>query len=137
MKNSSKFCLPCLTHRLLVKRQFFMMCICVAIGRIGSLFEFENCVDSKLSIVKNEQFIDPEHLADYPYCGSMNTNTIFYNIMNAQDDSKPSVRAVNTNKTDDESIYRWLVLLRTESWKIDNPKWSYQKYCTGAVITER
>ena len=130
MKNSSKFCLPYITHRLLVKRQCFLMFICVAIGSIRSLIE--NCVDSKFSIVKNEQFIDPDHFAEYPYCGSMNTDNIFYNIM-----SKPSVRAVNTNKTDDESIYRWLVLLKTESWKTDRSGLSYELHCTGAVITER
>ena len=130
MKNASKFCLPYITHRLLVKRQFFLMFICVAIGSIRSLIE--NCVDSKFSIVKNEEFIDPDHFAEYPYCGSMNTDNIFYNIM-----SKPSVRAVNTNKTDDESIYRWLVLLKTESWKTDRSGLSYELHCTGAVITER
>ena len=106
------------------------MFICVAIGSIRSLIE--NCVDSKFSIVKNEQFIDPDHFAEYPYCGSMNTDNIFYDII-----SKPSVRAVNTNKTDDESIYRWLVLLKTESWKTDRSGLSYELHCTGAVITDR
>ena len=125
MQNYSKFCLPYITHRLLVKRQCFLMFICVAIGSIRSLFE--NCVDSTLSTD-----IDPDHLAEYPYCGSMD--------IQYTDEEQPSVRAVNTNETDDLSsyrIYRWLVLLKTEIWKTDGSPDPEVSQCTGAIITER
>ena len=125
MKNSSKLCLPYATRRSLIQRQFFLICICVAIGSIRSLFE--NCVDSTLSTD-----IDPDHLAEYPYCGSMD---ILYTDL-----SEPSVRAVNTNETDDLSsyrIYRWLVLLKTEIWKTDGSPDPEVSQCTGAIITER
>ena len=129
MKNSSKFCLPYITHRSLIQRQFFLICICVAIGSIRSLFE--NCVDSKLT--KNGYpDIDPDHLAEYPYCGSMD--------IQYTDEEQPSVRAVNTNETDDLSsyrIYRWLVLLKTEIWKTDGSPDPEVSQCTGAIITER
>ena len=131
MKNSSKLYLPYITHRSHLKMQLFLMCICVAIGSIRSLFE--NCVDSKLSDTKNGYTdIDPDHLAEYPYCGSMD--------IEYTDEPEPSVRAVNTNETDDLSsyrIYRWLVLLKTEIWKTDGSPDPEVSQCTGAIITER
>ena len=134
MKNSSKLCLPYITHRSHVKMQLLLMCICVAIGGIRSLFE--NCVDSKLSKTKNgytsNPDIDPDHLAEYPYCGSMD--------IEHTDEPEPSVRAVNTNETDELSIYRiyrWLVLLKTEIWKTDGSPDPEVSQCTGAIITER
>ena len=100
MNNSSKLCSLYITRGFLIKGQFFLVCICVAIGSIRSLFE--NCVDSKLSKTKNgytsNPDIDPDHLAEYPYCGSMD--------IEYTDEPEPSVRAVNTNETDELSSYR-------------------------------
>ena len=132
MKNSSKLCLPYVTRRSLIQRQFFLICICVAIKSIRSLFE--NCVDSKFVIQKSvhNPDIDPDHLAEYPYCGSMD--------IEYTDEKQPSARAVNTNETDDLSIYRqyrWLVLLKTEIWKTDGSPDPAVSQCTGAIITER
>ena len=132
MQNSSKLCLPYATRRSLIQRQFFLICICVAIGSVRSLFE--NCVDSKFVIQKwvHNPDIDPDHLAEYPYCGSMD--------IQYTDEEQPSVRAVNTNETDDLSIYRlyrWLVLLKTEIWKTDGSPDPEVSQCTGAIITER
>ena len=116
-----------------MKRQLFLICICVAIGSIRSVFE--NCVDSKLSMTKNGYTttdIDPDHLAEYPYCGSMD--------IEYTDEPEPSVRAVNPNETDDQSIYRlyrWLVFLKTETWKTDGSADPEITQCTGAIITER
>ena len=97
---------------------------------------FENCVDSKLSKIKNKYTInpdiDPDHLAEYPYCGSMD--------IEYADEPEPSIRAVNTNETDDLSVYRlyrWLVLLKTETWKTDGSVDPEITQCTGAIITER
>ena len=103
MKNSSKLCLPYVTRRSLIKRQFFLICFFLAVGSIISVFE--NCVDSKLSKTKNKYTINPdiddEHIAEYPYCGRMD--------IEFTDEPEPSVRAVNTNETDDLSIYRLVV----------------------------
>ena len=111
-----------------------MICFFVAIGSIRSVFE--NCVDSKLSMIKNKYTINPdiddEHIAEYPYCGSMD--------IEYTDEPEPSARAVNTNETDDQSIYRlyrWLVLLKTETWKTDGSVDPQITHCTGAIITER
>ena len=132
MNNSSKLCSLDIKRGFLIKGQFFLVCICVAIGSIRSLYE--NCVDSKFSIIQNEQFIDPEHLADYPYCGSMN--------IQYTDEPAPRVRAVNTNKTDYESNYRWLVFILSKTWKTIHTggigsQETFINSCTGAIITER
>ena len=120
-----------ITRRLLVKEQLFLVCICVTIGSVRTYYYMDNCMDDSSEHVHD---VDPDHLFDYPFCGSIN-----YDF---KEESEPSIRAANTNKTDDESLYRWLVIVETRAWKTDNSPPDdksnpYRFFCAGAVITER
>ena len=63
--------------------------------------------------------LDQDHLAKYPYCGSM------YSYVKA----KNSGRSVNTEPAIEH--YRWVVFIRRDR----KPKIPVQ--CTGSIITDR
>ena len=93
------------------KWKFLWLCLCIIIGNFQSHVA---------------EWIDQDHLTEYPYCGSMNYHKHDGDTMNS--------RSVNT----EESIkfYRWLVLLENHVYTTDG-LYKIRNNCTGSVLTDR
>ena len=81
--------------------------------------------------------IDNEHLAEYPYCGSMNYEGSTYSGSPVQQEGCVGCigRAVNANYSSDSTKYRWLVLLEMRNMNANREV--EHSTCTGSVITDR
>ena len=74
------------------------------------------------SVLSDNSLIDPDHLREYPYCGSM-----YY----------PSVHATGrvANAKDGNKHYRWVMVLVRSTLMKSN---TYDSgFCSGSVITDR
>ena len=79
--------------------------------------------------------IDNDHLAMYPYCGSMDHEGSQYSM--GQSCQGCIGRAANAKDSKDStSWYRWLIVLNMRNMKTTNGM--VEQYdCTGSVITNR
>ena len=79
--------------------------------------------------------IDNDHLAMYPYCGSMDYEDSQYST--GQSCQGCIGRAANAKDSKDStSWYRWLIVLNMRNMKTTNGM--VEQYdCTGSVITNR
>ena len=88
-------------------------------------------------MVPTQVLIDNEHLAEYPYCGSMNYEGSQYSGSPIQQEGCVGCmgRAVNANYSSDSTQYRWLVLLEMRNMNANGVV--EHSTCTGSVITDR
>ena len=68
----------------------------------------------------DKDMIDSQHLALYPYCGSMNYKG-----------NNPSTSARVANSKTPKDVYRWAVLEIRLTYQTN------EGYCTGTIITDR
>ena len=76
-----------------------------------------NAIRPRLS---DKDMIDSQHLALYPYCGSMNYKG-----------NNPSASARVANSKTPKDVYRWAVLEKLLTYQTN------EGYCTGTIITDR
>ena len=110
--------LCCMRRRPLMKRLVLLLNLCMIEDGI---------------MASRQDLIDKDHLAKYPYCGSMYYEGTRYST--GRQGCMPNCigRAVNANRS--TSNYRWLVVLEKRNMNVRGIIRSAA--CTGSVITER
>ena len=96
------------------KWKFLWLCLCIIIGNFQSHVA---------------EWIDQDHLTEYPYCGSMNYHK--------HDHQSSASRMVNADES--KAHYRWLAVIQLDTWEKGTKlrKKKTTSYCTGAIITDR
>ena len=108
--------LCCIRRKSLMKRLVLLL----------GLYMIEDCI-----VASREVLIDNDHLAMYPYCGSMDYEDSQYST--GQSCQGCISRAANAQNS--TSWYRWLIVLEMRNMKRNGRVEHYD--CTGSVITNR
>ena len=112
----------CISRKSLMKRLVLLLNLCMIKDGI---------------MAPTQVLIDNDHLAEYPYCGSMNYEGSQYPGDPVQQEGCVGCmgRAVNANYSSDSTKYRWLVLLEMRNMNANREV--EHSTCTGSVITDR
>ena len=108
--------LCCIRRKSLMKRLVLLLNLCM----------IENGI-----VASGKVLIDNDHLAMYPYCGSMDYEDSQYST--GQSCQGCISRAANAQNS--TSWYRWLIVLEMRNMKTNGMVEHYD--CTGSVITNR
>ena len=93
----------CISRKYLMKRLVLLLNLCMIEDGI---------------MAPTQVLIDNDHLAEYPYCGSMNYEGSHYSGDREQDGCVGCIgRAVNANYSSKTTEYRWLVVLQMKNMK--------------------
>ena len=112
----------CISRKSLMKRLVLLLNLCMIEDGI---------------MAPTQVLIDNDHLAEYPYCGSMNYEGSQYSGSPIRQDSCVGCigRAVNANYSSKTTEYRWLVVLQMKNMNGHGVVNNF--LCTGSVITDR
>ena len=112
----------CISRKSLMKRLVLLLNLCMIEDGI---------------MAPTQVLIDNDHLAEYPYCGSMNYEGSQYSGSPIQQEGCVGCigRAVNANYSSESTKYRWLVILEMRNMNANREV--EHSTCTGSVITDR
>ena len=114
----------CISRKSLMKRIVLLLNLCM----------FKDGIMAPTQVL-----IDNEHLAEYPYCGSMDYEGSPYTGVPVQQEGCVGCigigRTVNANYSSDSTKYRWLVTVQMRNMNANREVKHF--LCTGSVITDR